>query len=72
MPTVTISLPKELKERLDKHPDINWSEIFRRSFKNKVKELATKSEFLDESELIKELNTKVDLKIKELISDAKS
>ncbi len=39
MPTVTISLPKELKERLDKHPDINWSEIFRRSFKNKVRDL---------------------------------
>ena len=39
MPTVTISLPKELKERLDKHPDINWSEIFRRSFENKVRDL---------------------------------
>jgi metal-responsive CopG/Arc/MetJ family transcriptional regulator len=39
MPTVTISLPKELKERLDKHPDINWSEIFRRAFENKVTDL---------------------------------
>ena len=39
MPTVTISLPKELKERLDKHKDINWPEVFRRAFENKVKEL---------------------------------
>ena len=39
MPTVTISLPKELKERLDKHKDINWSEVFRISFEKKVKEL---------------------------------
>ena len=39
MPTVTISLPKELKERLDKHKDINWSEVFRTAFEKKVKEL---------------------------------
>lgn len=39
MPIVTISLSKELKERLDKHRDINWPEIFRRAFENKVKEL---------------------------------
>ena len=39
MPTVTISLPKELKERLDKHKDINWSEVFRGAFEKKVKYL---------------------------------
>ena len=39
MPTITISLPKELKERLGKHKDINWSEVFRGAFEKKVKEL---------------------------------
>jgi len=39
MPTITISLPKELKERLDKHPEVAWSAIFRRAFENKVKDL---------------------------------
>ena len=39
MPTITISLSKELKERLDRHRDINWSEVFRRAFEKKVKEL---------------------------------
>ena len=39
MPTITISLPKELKERLYKHKDINWSEVFRVAFEKKVKEL---------------------------------
>ena len=39
MPTITISLPEKLKERLDKHKDINWPEVFRRAFENKVKEL---------------------------------
>jgi len=39
MPTVTISLPKELKERLGRHKEINWPEVFRRAFENKVNEL---------------------------------
>ena len=39
MPTITISLPSELKKRLEKHPEVNWSEVFRRSFAQKVKEL---------------------------------
>ena len=39
MPTITISLPDKLKERLDKHRDINWPEVFRMAFEKKVKEL---------------------------------
>mgnify|MGYP001598535492 FL=1 len=39
MPTITISLPDKLKERLDKHKDINWPEVFRRAFEKKVMEL---------------------------------
>ena len=39
MPTITISLPNELKKRLDKHSDVNWPEIFRRAFEKKVKYL---------------------------------
>ena len=26
---VTYSIPKELKERLDKRPDVNWPEVFK-------------------------------------------
>jgi len=45
MPTITISLPKELKERLDKRKDINWPEVFRRAFEKKVKYLEEFEEF---------------------------
>ena len=45
MPTITISLPKELKERLDKHKDLNWPEVFRRAFEKKVKYLEEFEEF---------------------------
>ena len=46
MPTVTISLPKELKERLYRHKDINWPEVFRAAFEKKVK-------YLEEFETLK-------------------
>ena len=46
MPTITISLPKELKERLYKHKDINWPEVFRRAFEKKVKYLEEFEKFI--------------------------
>ena len=46
MPTITISLPKELKERLDKHKDVNWPEVFRRAFEKKVKYLEEFEKFI--------------------------
>lgn len=39
MATITISIPDELKARLDKHPEVNWSEVLRRGFSKKVEAL---------------------------------
>lgn len=38
MATVTLSIPHELKKRLDEHPNIKWSEIFRRMIIRKIEE----------------------------------
>jgi len=27
MPTITVNVDDELKERMEKHPEINWSEV---------------------------------------------
>jgi hypothetical protein len=39
MPKITLSIPKELKEKLNEHPELNWSEILRRGIKEKIKKL---------------------------------
>ena len=39
MPNITISIPKELKEKLDKLSDVNWSEVIRRGFEKKLDKL---------------------------------
>ena len=33
------SIPKELKARLDKSPDVNWPEIFKQGLEKKLEKL---------------------------------
>ncbi|MDI3473773.1 MAG: hypothetical protein PWR30_96 [Candidatus Woesearchaeota archaeon] len=39
MATFTVSIPKELKEELEKHPEINWAEYLKKRFEIRIKEL---------------------------------
>ena len=36
MATITISIPEELKKELEKHSEVNWTEVIRRIFINKI------------------------------------
>lgn len=37
MPNITVSVPEELKQDLDKLPEVNWSEAVRKFLSEKVK-----------------------------------
>ena len=39
MATFTVSIPKELKKKIDEHPEINWAEYLKKRFEERVKEL---------------------------------
>jgi hypothetical protein len=39
MTNITLSIPPELKEEMEKFPEINWSEVARNSIKQKIVEL---------------------------------
>ena len=39
MATFTISIPEELKKKIDEHPEINWAEYLKKRFEIRVKEL---------------------------------
>jgi len=41
MATFTISIPKELKKRIDTVPEINWAEYIKKRFEIKIKEFET-------------------------------
>jgi hypothetical protein len=51
MVTMTLAVPKELKERMDTFPEINWSEVARQAFRRKVEDLEILRKFTRESTL---------------------
>lgn len=54
MVTMTLAVPKELKERMDSFPEINWSEVARQAFRRKVEDLEILRNFTRESTLTEE------------------
>jgi len=53
MVSVTLAIPKEMKEEMDQHPEMNWSEIARQAFKEKIVDMNFLKEFKKNSTLTK-------------------
>jgi len=51
MPNMTIRVPDDLKESLDEHPEINWSEVARQSMQEYLYRLNVAEEIASESQL---------------------
>ncbi|MCQ4332411.1 hypothetical protein KM295_02695 [Natronomonas sp. F2-12] len=51
MPTITVNVDDALKERMEKHPEINWSEVTRQAIRDKIETLEVMDELTSESEL---------------------
>ncbi|MFH1849355.1 MAG: hypothetical protein ABH879_04155 [archaeon] len=47
MVSVTLSIPKETKELMNRFPEINWSGFIRTSIEKKAKQLSWKEEMLE-------------------------
>ena len=48
---VNLLVPEELKEMMDKHPEMNWSEIARQAFKDKISQLELLDSIASKSKL---------------------
>lgn len=44
MVSVTLSVPQEVKEKMEKFPEINWSGFIRKAIEEKTKEMSWKEE----------------------------
>ena len=51
MTNITLSVPDELKKKMDEHPIINWSEVARQAFMEKIGDLEFLREFKSRSDL---------------------
>jgi hypothetical protein len=51
MTTMTLAVPNELKQRMDQFKEINWSEVARQSFAQKLSDLQMLQKMKQESTL---------------------
>ena len=54
MVNLTLSIPEELRRKLDEFKEINWSAVAREAFLQKISDLEFLKEFKSKSELTKE------------------
>lgn len=58
MVSITLSVPAEVKQKMEQFPEMNWSGFVRVSIMSKVKQLSWKEEMLKKLELEKEFDAK--------------
>ncbi len=51
MSSITVNVDDDLKKRMEKHPEINWSEVTRQAIQKKLEALELMDELTSESEL---------------------
>lgn len=54
MVNITLSVPEELKKKMDEFPEINWSEVARKSIRERVALLEKMNRLLSKSSLTEE------------------
>ena len=51
MVTMTLAVPEDLKHKMDSFPELNWSEVARQAFKQKITDLEILNRFVKNSRL---------------------
>ncbi len=54
MTTMTLAVPPELKSKMDRFPEMNWSEIARQAFMQRIKDMEFLREFKSKSTMTEE------------------
>ena len=54
MTTMTLAVPSELKTKMENFPEMNWSEVARQAFMQRIKDLEFLKKFKSDSTLTEE------------------
>jgi hypothetical protein len=68
MTNMTLAVSAELKQKLDSFPEINWSEVARQAFMQKIRDLEFLKQFKAESEMTDEDALKLGKQIRKNLS----
>ena len=64
MPTITLSVPSDLKQEMDKSKFINWSEVAREAIRERISQLAILNAIAAKSKLTEKDALEIGRKIK--------
>ena len=74
MTTLTLAVPDEMKKKMDSFPEMNWSEVARQAFLQKIEDMDFLRKFKEKSKLTesdalrlgKEVSKKVSNKLRKM------
>lgn len=69
MTTLTLSVPTELKQKMDLFPEINWSEVARQAFLQKIEDMDFLRTFKEKSKLTETDALRLGKEVSKAISD---
>ncbi len=69
MVNVTLSLPAELKQKMDSFEEINWSAVAREAFDEKIKDMELMKKFKSKSTLTEEDAMRLGKEVSKALSD---
>ncbi len=65
MPIVDVRIPNDLKEKMDRHDDINWNELIQRFISSHLSQIELADSIASKSKLTEEDAAEIAKKIKE-------
>ena len=68
MANITLSVSKKLKDRMEKFPEINWSEVARTAFRQKIADLTFIQSFKKSSEITQDDAEKLGREVSALLA----
>ena len=69
MTTLTLSVPEELKQKMDSFPEMNWSEVARQAFLQKIEDMDFLRTFKEKSKLTEAEALKLGKEVSKTVSN---
>jgi len=69
MTTLTLSVPTELKQKMDSFPEMNWSEVARQAFIQKIEDMDFLRIFKEKSKLSESDSLRLGKEVSRAVSD---
>ena len=69
MTTLTLAVPDEMKKKMDSFPEMNWSEVARQAFMQKIEDMNFLRRFKEESKLDESDAMRLGKEVSKAVSD---